>query len=325
MIYLGRFFRRWQNWIGLLLGLSFVVVAFAAPVISPQDEKTPGPFKVVGHSYDQMPHPPGENEKAPLGTLPGQYDVFHTLIWGVRNALQFGMAVAVVAFIFGVFFGAVAGYVEGVGNSVMMRFADALLAFPPIAGVVFLQQLVAITITSLGGTYYFNTQFYGKVMLFVGTPPPLILFLSRVDPVLISLILFSWMPYARLVNALVLPLKRTDFVQAARALGSSPLWVIRKHLLPNSVAPALALAARDVGNAVILQATLTFIGLGGASPWGTLLSIGRNWIIGGRGNFFGFWWVYMPATLIIVLFGVTWNMIGDGLGDALVPTSHDVD
>jgi peptide/nickel transport system permease protein len=81
------------------------------------------------------------------------------------------------------------------------------------------------------------------------------------------------------------------------------------------------LAARDVGSSVILQATITFIGLGGASPWGILLSLGRNWIIGPGGDLLAAWWVFVPVTLSIVLFGLGWNLVGDGLTEALEPSA----
>jgi hypothetical protein len=146
-------------------------------------------------------------------------------------------------------------------------------------------------------------------------------FLLKVDPILISLILFSWMPFARIVNTIVITLKNTEFVQAARALGGNSLWIIRRHLLPNSVGPAIVLAARDVGSSVILQATITFIGLGGNSSWGTMLSIGRDWIIGASGKLFTFWWVYLPATLMVLFFGIAWNLLGDGINDVMSPES----
>ena len=315
-----RFFSRWQNWLGLLLAVSFLIVSIEAPVISPQDEKNPGPFKIVGRGTDPAPHPPGENEGAVLGTLPFQYDVFHTLIWGTREAMQFGLLAAAGAFIFGVFFGAIAGYAGGALDSLMMRIADAFLTFPPLAGTVFLQQLAGIAINAAGGAFYFDARSRGN-FLAAGEQPPLVSLLMRVDPLLISLILFSWMPYARLINTIVITLRRTEYVQAAQALGAGPFWVIRKHLLPHSIAPAIVLAARDVGSAVILQATLTFIGLGSTSAWGSLLSMGRNWVIGAGGDLLNFWWVYVPITAAVVLFGITWNLIGDGIGDALAPAS----
>jgi peptide/nickel transport system permease protein len=79
------------------------------------------------------------------------------------------------------------------------------------------------------------------------------------------------------------------------------------------------LAARDVGSAVVLQATITFVGLGGQSAWGMMLSMGRNWVIGPGGDLFDTWWVFMPAALALILFGVGWNLLGDGLAEALEP------
>jgi peptide/nickel transport system permease protein len=127
------------------------------------------------------------------------------------------------------------------------------------------------------------------------------------------------MPYSRMINAIVITLKNTEFIQAARALGANPFRVIFRHLIPNSISPAIVLAARDIGNVVLFQATLTFIRIGGNSPWGELLSMGRNWVIGPNGNLFKYWWVFVPATLAVLLFGIAWNIIGDGLSDAMNP------
>jgi len=313
------FFSHWQNWLGLLIILVFVVVSFTAPFLSPPNDTTQGAFKKVGNQGDLRPHPP--SEEIILGTIPGQIDVYHALIWGSREAMIFGLSVALGAFLFGSLFGAIAGYIGGAVNSLMMRIADAFLTFPALAGVVFLQQLVGMTIESLGGIYWFNNDYIGKTVYFEFTPPPFAVFMMKVDPILIALVIFSWMPIARIVNSMVLTLRQTDFIQAARAMGCGSFWIIRKHLLPNAVGPAFVLAARDVGSSVILQATITFIGLGGASAWGTLLSMSRNWIIGAGGNLLSAWWVYLPFTLAIILFGVGWNLIGDGLAEAFDPTS----
>ncbi len=170
----------------------------------------------------------------------------------------------------------------------------------------------------MGGMIYISPQ-VGKI---IEVPTSLVgiqAFLQRSDPLLISLILFSWMPFTRLVNTLVITLKRTDFVQAARALGAGPFWIIRRHLMPHTIAPVLVLAARDVGAVVIFQATLTFIGIGGNSTWGRILSIGRNWVIGPGGNLFAYWWVFMPATLAVIFFGVVWNLLADGINEVSLP------
>ncbi len=313
------FLSRKQNWLGLILVIFFSLVALGAPLLSPPNATTQGPFKKVGRATDRMPHPP--SDVAILGTLPGQIDVYHALVWGTRDAMVFGLSVAIGAFLFGSLFGAIAGYAGGTVNNVMMRIVDAFLTFPALAGVVFLQQMVGITIESMGGMFWFNNDYFGRVVDFQFTPPPFAVFLMKVDPILISLIIFSWMPIARMVNTMVITVKNTDFIQAGRALGGSPLWIVRRHLLPNAIGPAIVLAARDVGSSVILQATITFIGLGGASPWGILLSLGRNWVIGPGGDLFATWWVFLPATIAIFLFGVGWNLIGDGLTEAFDPTA----
>lgn len=313
---LQRFFSRWQNWFATILILAYTGVAIAAPILSPDDPKQPGPFMQVGRATQGEPQPPDEN--AVLGMLPRGIDVYHALIWGSRDALKFGLIVTVSTTLFGVFYGALSGVVSQRVSGLLMNIADSFLAFPPIAGVVFLQQLYVVTITALGGFYYLHPSL-GPIVEITGPATLIQALLETVNPLMLSLIVFSWMPYARLVNSIVLTLRQTDFVQAARALGGNPIWVIRRHLLPNSIAPAIVLAARDVGGVVLLQATLTFINIGGGSVWGSMLAQARNWVIGPGGNLLSYWWVFLPPTLAVILFGVAWNMFGDGLSDVLDP------
>ncbi len=314
-----RFFSRWQNWIGLLLILGYVSAAIFAPYLSPNDPKQPGPFLKVGKVTQGVPQPP--NEKAVFGMLPFGVDVYHALVWGARDALLFGLIVTVSTAAFGILYGAASGFAGNRFGGLMLRVADAFLAFPPIAGVVLLQQLYVTSINAVGG-YLLPT---GEIFSFTKEPLQVTLIqslLQRIDPLMLSLIVFSWMPYARLVHSIVLTLNRTEFVQAARALGGNPAWIIRKHLLRNSIGPALVLAARDVGGVVLLQATLTFIQIGGGSVWGEMLSQGRNWVIGPGGNLFKYWWVFVPSTVAVMLFGIAWNMFGDSLNDFLDPASR---
>src|SRR5215210_1061168 len=316
---LRRFFSRWQNWVSFLLILIYIVVAFAAPYLSPDDLKNPGPFMRVGKATEGSPLPP--DEKAVLGMLPFGIDVYHALIWGSRDALRFGLIVTVSTALFGILYGAVSGFAGNQLGNLMIRVSDSFLAFPPIAGMVFLQQLLVATITAMGGLYY-SSQFYGQVIEVTGPMTAIQYLLERVNPLMLSLIIFSWMPYARLVHSIVLTLKQTEFVQAARALGGSSSWIIRKHILRNSTGPAIVLAARDVGGVVLLQATLTFVQIGGDSIWGAMLSQGRDWVIGAGGNLFRYWWVFLPPTFAVMLFGIAWNMFGDGINDVLEPGSQ---
>ncbi len=125
--------------------------------------------------------------------------------------------------------------------------------------------------------------------------------------------------YARLININILQLKQSDFALAARSVGANSLRIQFRHLLPNALSPAIVLLARDIGGLVLLEAAFTFIGLGGATEWGTLLVIGRDWVLGLGGNPLIYWWTYVPACLALIAFGVGWNLVGDGLTDLLNP------
>ncbi len=312
-----RYSSHWQNWIGLILVSVFVMIALTAPWISPANPKTPGPFiKVAGFRIgDTTPHSPAAGY--PLGTLPGELDVLHALIWGTRDALSFGLEVALLAAAFGMLYGAISGYAGGVVSSLMMRITNSFLAFPIFAGVVFLNQLYSSALVAAGGFFdnYHNIWFLSGG----GIEYPIQKLMQLVDPLILVLILFSWMPYARITNTVVASLKRMEFIEAARMIGARSSRIILRHLLPNSIAPSLVMAARDVGSMVILQATFTFIGLGGSSTWGTMLVLGRDWILGPKGGVFTYWWVYIPATLMLALFGIGWNLFGDGISEVLDP------
>jgi peptide/nickel transport system permease protein len=293
----------------LVLVLFFVAVAVFAQQIAPlappnvfSDE--PSPYKWIGNRFLPQPQPP--SAEAPLGTTTEQYDVFTLMVWGTRSALRFGLTVTAATALIGTLLGALSGYLGGWFNGLTMRVTDALLTFPLVAGVWMLDNL--------------SQPFYSFVLgANVPTALSVILETLRLDPIALGFILFSWMPYARLMNASVQTLKRFSFVEASEALGGGPLHVVWKHLIPNAISPALVLAARDVGGMVIMAAAFTFIGIGGQDEWGTLLSGSRNWIVGIGGNPLQYWWTFLPTTLAIILFGVGWNLLGDGVNVFLNP------
>jgi len=307
------FVRHWRNWVGLLFLAYLAGMAIAAPYLAPQDDPSnPQIFQRIGKVTDLLPHPP--SEKALLGTLSGQYDVYFTVVWGLRQAFLFGLSVSLIAAVFGILYGATSAYLGGLANNVMMRIADAFLTFPVLAAIVFMSQIIAVILQQVG--FY---DAYHQSWFFSETLSTFQKLLLKFDPVAWTLILFSWMPYARLVNASVLRLRKVDYVTSARALGAGNVRIIIRHLLPNAISPEVVLAARDVGGMVILQATFSFIGLGGNSPWGSLLAQARNWIVGPGGNPFVYWWTYIPATVVLILFSVSWNFVGDSLNEWINP------
>ncbi len=319
-----RFFTHWGNILGLCLVLFFVVIAILAPVLSPEDLENPGPVKFVGRETDLAPHPP--SAEAPLGTLPHQVSVYHSLIWGTRSALMFGFTVSIFAAFIGVVVGAVSAYSGGFLNNLLMRVTDAFLSFPVIAGVVLIHQLITNLLYNAGMRIYRLGSANPTVIMVspegsMDVPqvvPDFLQRLQQLDPILIAFILFSWMPYARMMNALVLNNMKTEYIEASRAMGAGSFRLIFRHLIPNSISPIFVLAARDVGGMVLLQATFTFIGMGDSSLWGMLLADGRSWIIS-PGGILTYWWVFVPATVALILFGIGWNLLGDGLNEALNP------
>ena len=313
----------------LMVGL-FLVVAVAAPWLAPPDDpNNPSMFRYLSGRIDRTPKPP--NEQALLGTVaqiprlprfgiqPGQqiayqWDVYYTVIWGARSALRFGLTVTLPTAAIGVFIGLISGYLGGWVNSLLMRLTDAFLAFPVIAAVWIFDRMWFANIYSP----------WSATPDFVFTPWEQFLRRTELDPVSMAIVLFAWMPYARLVNTLVSRLKHEDYVMAAQALGAGRLRVIFRHVLPNALAPVIVLAARDVGGLVILASAFTFIGIGGNVAWGIMLVASKDYILGVGGNPLTYWWTFVPVSLALILFSVSWNLLGDGLNAFLNPRATHV-
>ncbi len=323
MVQWRRFFKRRLNLLGLGLVLLFVVVAVLAPRLAPPDDPAnPWPFRNVTRTFARQPLPPQPGvllgttpqiRRMPqYGLMPGQdaayqWDIYYTIIWGARSALRFGLVVTLATASLGLLVGVVSGYAGGLTSLLVMRLTDAFLAFPAIAGIWVIQRAFFSTIYS---PFVDPATFAGWEAF---------LFHNRIDPVMITLILLSWMPYARLMNAQVRRAKGAEYVLAAEAMGATGGRILWRHMLPNTLSPAVVLAARDVGGMVILASAFIFVGFGGNVAWGTLLVTGRDYVIGLGGNPFEYWWTFVPASLALILFGVGWNLVGDGLNGVLNP------
>jgi len=284
---------------GLLLGivivLSFVAVAIAAPIIAPPEGEDP--YTMPRSSYRVEPEPPRAGH--PLGTTEQSFDVFYGLVWGSHIAFRIGLSVTAARLVIGLAVGLVSGYYGGWLDAVIMRVTDAFLAFP----------IVPATLVMLA---FFGPL--GLASLAAG---------SGVDAIIVvSLVLFGWMQYARLVRGNVLAERSKQYVEAAVTLGARGRHIILRHILPNIPQGLFVLAASDVGAMVVLGAVFTFLGLSGRrglADWGWMLNTGRNWIIGTPSNAFQYWYAYLPPIAAIILFSVGWSLIGDGLRDVLDP------
>lgn len=288
---------------GSLLLLLFAIVAIAAPLIAPTPEGKP-PTIIPRSGFGPVPEPPRPGY--PLGTLEGGGDVYYGLIWGTRAAFRVGLIVTAGRMLVGVFLGLIAGYYGGLVDSGLMRFTDAFLAFPIMAGAMVMLVL-------------FGPSLHGAA---AGQSPTS----NRVETVIMmALILFGWMAYARLIRGNILAEREQEYIQAARSVGVKNGRIMVRHLLPNVTSGLFVLAAADIGAMVILVAAFNFIGFGMPSKgalqtsWGQMLSIARNWIIGTPLNAFEYWYTYLPVSIAIVLFSVGWNLVGDGLRDVFDP------
>jgi peptide/nickel transport system permease protein len=143
--------------------------------------------------------------------------------------------------------------------------------------------------------------------------------------IILTLIVFGWMAYARLVRGNILSEREKEYMQAAKLVGVTNRRMIFRHLLPNSTHGLPVLIASDIGMMVVWMAAFNFIGLirGQKSmmvaDWGQMLAFARDWIIGTPANAFAYWYTFIPVSLAIVFFSVGWNLIGDGLRDVFDP------
>ena len=213
-------------------------------------------------------------------------DLFSRVIYGSRVALIVGLGVSSIAVIIGVMVGVTAGYFSGWPDSLLSRLTDTLMAFPIIALLILLASIVGPSLVT--------------TVVVIGVT--------------------GWAIYARVVRAQVLSLKKQEFVVAALAIGASDWRIIFRHILPNVLAPVIVLVTLGVGTIIILEAALSFLGLGIQPPtpsWGGILSDGRAFIL-------LFPHIAMAPGIMIVLTVLAFNLLGDGLRDALDPRQKDI-
>ena len=257
-----------------LLGVVLVVMIIGFCFIGPLFYHT----NQVSPNLVQLNKPPSAQH--PLGTDYVGFDILGRLMAGGQSSLEIGLAVAVLATSFGVLWGAVSGYFGGALDSAMMRVVDVVLAIPAL--FIFI---------------YLATVFRPTVILLI---------------VVVSAL--SWVGPARLVRGETLSLRVREYVQAVRVMGGSSSRMIFRHVIPNTVSTIVVNATFQVADAVLILATLSFLGFGlppPAATWGGMLTNGANYL------YEGYWWEIYPAGFIIVFTVVAFNFIGDGLRDAL--------
>ncbi|MGH2534825.1 MAG: oligopeptide ABC transporter permease [Thermomicrobiales bacterium] len=221
-----------------------------------------------------------------LGTDSAGRDVFSRLLHAGRVSLSVGLVAVSIYTAIGIVLGALAGFYGGWVDSTIMRLADVFLSFPSL--------IIIITMASVLGPSIYN------VMLAIG--------------------LLGWPPIARLLRGELLSLREREFILAARSIGSPPASLIFRHLLPNAMAPVIVAATFGIAYAILIEAGLSFLGLGVQPPtpsWGNMLTDAQSLTV-----LEGMPWLWLPPGAMIALAVLSINFIGDGLRDALDPYLH---
>ena len=269
---------RWMALGGGVFVLVLVAVAVAAPLVAPYD-----PIRQSLRGRLSAPTLAGADGKAHLlGTDHLGRDVLSRAIYGARVSLLVGLAAVVVGGIVGASLGLLAGFRGGWTDSIIMTLADAQLAFPFI--------LLAIGIIAVLGPSF----------------PTLIVVIG----------LSGWVTYARVLRSQVLVLRSREFVDAIHALGGSVARIIARHILPNVLSSLVVIATLELARAIVLEATLSFLGLGVQPPtpsWGGMVHEGREYLDSA-------WWISTAPGIVLMLTSIIVSRTGDWLRDLLDPT-----
>lgn len=283
---LRRFRGRRSGMIGLGIVSALILVAVFAPLLAPYE---PNAILIgveeVGRYEAPCVHVLGCSEELPqhlMGIDGNVRDEFSRIIFGSRISLTLGFFTVTLALVAGATIGALAGFRGGWFDNIAMRFMDVILGFPSL--------LLAIAIVAVLGPGLRNA--------------------------LIAIAVVTTPQYARVTRAQVLAIKETDFVSASRALGASPTQILLRRVLPNALTPLVVLATLGVATAILEAAGLSFLGLGAQPPtaeWGSMLASERNQV------FTAPHLVFFPG-LAIMITVLGFNLMGDGMRDALDPT-----
>jgi len=293
--------------IGFALLALFLIVAAAAPILAPP----PWPedaYNIPRDGYNPIPKPPGaEWTKDPpplpfwwktitgkdnwihiMGTSSGQWDIYYGVIWGTRTALFVGVTITSVVATIGITLGTIAAYYGGMVDMIIMRIVEVFIAFPFLPAAMTLSAIL----TPVMGKGLFAPMF--------------------------ALMFFGWTGVARLLRSDILSIRQREYVLAAKVIGVGDAQIMLRHILPNAIFPTLVWASMRIGSYVITFAGLSFLGIGaelGYADWGQVLAFARDWMT----QLSDYWYIIVYPGTALVLFVLSWNLVGDALRDVLDP------
>lgn len=269
------FLKRFSRNRGALIGLAILIAVVLFAILAPSLYPQ-SPWRTVARPFLA----PFVMERFPLGTDTLGRDIASGLAHGARVSLTIGLVSTLVALLIGVPLGAIAGYAGGIIDDALMRFTEFFQTIPSFALAIV---LVAILQPKLG-----------SIVLAIGV--------------------VSWPPVARLVRGEVLSLKTREYVQAAITIGQPTARIIWSQVLPNTIAPIIVMGSLMIGSAILLESSLSFLGLGDPNlmSWGYMVGAGRTRLLDA-------WWISFFPGVAIFLTVLALNLAGEGLNDAMNP------
>jgi peptide/nickel transport system permease protein len=255
--------------IGVVVVLAVTLFSFIGPLVYHTDQFNPDLLHVN--------LAPGGSH--PLGTDQSGFDILGRLMEGGKSSIEVGLAVGVIATVFGLIYGAVSGFFGGAVDAILMRVVDIGLAIPVVFLFIFVAQIYKPTLTLL----------------------------------IVLLSIVTWLIPARLVRGETLSLRTREYVQAVQVMGGRSWRIIVRHIIPNTIGTIVVTVTFQIANAILVLAVLQYLGFGlpATQPtWGSMLSDGITFLQA------GYWWQVYPALAMIVITVVAFNFIGDALQDA---------
>ncbi len=277
---LGRAYVTWRQFTANRLAVVGLLIIVALLLIAAFANLIATHNPVVGDLMNARLLPPGSAGYL-LGTDDQGRDIFSRLVYGSRLTLLVVVLVAIISAPVGLIVGTVSGYAGGWVDATLMRITDIFLAFPKLV-------LALAFVAALG---------------------------PGIQNAIIAIAITSWPPYARIARAETLTVRRSDYISAVKLMGASPLRIIVRHVMPLCISSLIVRVTLDMAGIILTAAGLGFLGLGAQPPlpeWGAMIASGRRFILDQ-------WWVAAMPGIAILVVSLGFNLLGDGLRDALDP------
>lgn len=302
--------------IGLVLVIAFVLMGVFGPFIAPYKYNDLLIYKDPNYRFI----PPGgtgpRGEVFILGTDDYGRDMLSLVLYGARTSLVVALLVMIIGAPIGIILGLISGYYGGKVDEVIMRITDIFLAFP---GLILAIGFAATLPNRIKGLLDANPWLQNTLLALFALDSSDAPRLANLLSVIVAIVIVWWPGYTRIVRGNTLSVRENVYVEAARAMGMSSWGIMVRHILPNILAPIIVILTLDVGSVILVEAGLSYLGVGAQPPiadWGRIVYDGSRWL------YRGYWWLSLLPGVFILLTVLGFNLLGDALRDILDPKTR---